>query len=308
MQKRKPTYLRTVVTTKCNLHCSYCHMEGDPQTPHSAHMLPLPLLGACLQVAARAGIQKFKFLGGEPLLRQDLPDVVRGLRAHAPSADLSIITAAALPTGRLDEVMAAGLDRVNVSIHGFSQARLAERHHNASKAWQQRDAFVKHARAYGRPMKLNYVYSGPEDAEDLGALLDWAAPLDVTVGVLDNLGCELDWTYVADVVSALRGLPVLIERDEDPHSLETLVWRYADGLRVEFKTEQLGHQRAFGACASCPARARCKEGIFALRLSHTGDLRPCMDRPDLSLPLAQIVGARGVEAGLDAWERFVEAL
>jgi len=306
--RRSPTYLRVVVTTRCNLQCAYCHMEGDPHQSGTPHGLDAELLGRCLEVAAAAGMRKIKLLGGEPLLRRDLPELVARLRQAAPEADLSIITAGVVPTEALDAVLGAGLDRVNVSIHGFLPAAMAIRYPNALRGWGRRQAFLERVMAWGRPLKLNYVLSGPQDEADLEALLDWAAPLPLVVNVLDNLSTALGWRGVLRTLVRLRGEPSERTRVEDPDSLTTMHLRWSDGLTVELKHEELGRLGAFVACAGCPVRAQCKEGIYALRLTHRGNLQACMDRPDLAIPLADLVSDGGVGAGLEAWREFMGRL
>lgn len=304
---RWPTYLRAVVTTRCPMRCTYCHMEGDPAGA-GPRQLDTATLGALLRVAARAGVEKFKFLGGEPLVRADMAQVVAALRVEAPTADLSVITAGVTLPDALPQCLAAGLDRANLSVHGFDLPAFERRGGNL-RTWQLRNASLRHLVAAGRPLKLNYVLSGPEDHEDLGALLAWAAGQPVVVNVLDDLGDpQASAETVTRTLHALRGPAARAEYVEDVHSLPTthLVW--ADGLRVEVKDHRLGDLAPWAACATCPVRARCREGIFALRLSHDGQLRACMDRPDLSLDVAGILRAEGEAAALQAWLGFVEGL
>src|SRR5690349_8152598 len=99
---RFPTYLRVVITTRCPLACSYCHMEGDPAVPGHENGLSTEDWCLLLHAALDSGIRKLKFLGGEPLVRRDLPAIVRSLRARDPTVDLSVITAGAVPRHMLD--------------------------------------------------------------------------------------------------------------------------------------------------------------------------------------------------------------
>lgn len=307
----RPSYLRVVVTTRCNHHCDYCHMEGDPHAPGTAAELATERLVASLHAAALAGVQKFKLLGGEPLLRRDLPTVIASLRAVAPGADISLITAGVVPVARLREAYEAGLSRANVSIHGWTPAALAE-NLQGRNGHGQRDAFLEaalgEAQSRGVPIKLNYVWRGEHDRADLAAFLAWAAPRRVLVNVLDDLSQDLSWEVIAGVLRSLRGP----HRDEhvidDPHSLPTLLREWDDGLRVELKHQQLGTVAPFGACSACPVRNRCKEGIVALRLTHRGMIQPCMDRADLGFDLGSYVASNGAALGavllrnvMDAW-------
>ncbi len=306
-----PTYLRVVVTTRCNYRCSYCHMEGDPHTPGTSSELPFEELVGCLITAAKAGVKKFKFLGGEPLLRRDLPAVIAALRAVAPDADLSIITAGAVPVERLMACYEAGLTRANVSIHGWGREALA---HNlaARGGWEMRarflDAAIAEAVRRGVLIKLNYVWSGPQDRDDLAAFLAWAATQPVTVNLLDDLSQDLSWHELSSVLEGLRGPHDEETRVDDPHSLPTLLRTWRDGLRVELKHQKLGAVAPFDACAGCSQQSRCKEGILALRLTHLGALQPCLDRADLGVPLRDYVTTNGPDLGAVLWRRAVEAM
>lgn len=304
---RPPTYLRTVVTTACPLSCSYCHMEGDAHQAGTARQLDPEVLDACLAVAAAAGIRKFKFLGGEPLVRRDLPERIQRLRRVAKSADLSIITSGVAPVSIVESLFAAGLDRMNVSIHGYSmpafaaRSRLPERHH------AQRAEVLAFLLRLGRPVKLNYVYSGPHDDADLGALLSWAAPLPLVVNVLDDLGNSmLGPSVLLQTLRQLRGDWTEQYAEHDADSLPTTRLRWPDGLVVEVKTEHLGQLAPWRDCGTCSLRSRCREGIYAVRLTHRGYLQLCMDRPELGISLVDALEA-GPAAAEHAWREFVAA-
>lgn len=307
---RAPTYLRVVATTRCNHHCDYCHMEGDPHRPGTSAELPTADLVGSLRAAALAGVKKFKFLGGEPLLRRDLPAVIAALRTYAPDADVSIITAGVVPVERLLAAYEAGLTRVNVSIHGWRPEALAQTI-AVRDAWSRRQTFLDAAIGESQqrrvPIKLNYVWTGEHDRDDLAAFLAWCVGRPVTVGLLDDLGRDLSWRDLERVLCDLRGDGFTREIVEDPHSLATLLLVWSDGLRVELKHQQLGIVAPFAACETCPERSRCKEGIVALRLTHGGVLQPCMDRPDLGFELSDYVRVNGPELGAVLWRRVMEA-
>jgi len=296
-----PTYLRVVVTPACPMRCAYCHAEGDK--PNGRRSLDLPTLNALLEGAVRAGIRKIKFLGGEPLVRADLPDVVRHLRGLGVALDLSVITSGAVPVQRVHALFDAGLDRMNLSIHGWGPEAFARRSPTPGLR-DRRDVVLQALLDAGRPLKLNYVVSGPEDEPDLSALLDWAAGRPLVVNVLDELGGDLGPSGVLNTVLRLRGPAVDAWIEPDANSLETVRLRWADGLVVEIKHLQLGALAPWRACATCPVRASCKEGIHAVRLTHEGEIRPCMDRPDLGRPLRE-VAAVSQEAINLAWRAFL---
>jgi cyclic pyranopterin phosphate synthase len=297
-----PTYLRVVVTAACPMRCAYCHAEGDK--PNGRPPLDAGTLSRLLEGAVRAGVRKIKFLGGEPLLRADLPEVVRRLRGLGAPLDLSVITSGAAPTARIHALFDAGLDRMNLSIHGWGAEAFARRS-PVARHRALRDAALEALLAAGRPLKLNYVLSGPADEPDLGLLLDWAAGRPLVVNVLDELSGSLGPSGVVDAVLRLRGPASDAWVEPDPDSLDTVRLRWADGLVVEVKHEQLGARAPWRACLTCPLRAACKEGIHAVRLTHEGEIRPCMDRPDLGRPIRALADVS--QAAVDeAWSRFLK--
>ncbi len=292
-------YLRVSLTEKCPMACGFCHAEGD-RPGEAASPTPAEWI-SLVSAAIHAGARKVKFLGGEPLVYRALPQVIAGVRAADPAVDLSLITSGVGPVRVLEEAFAAGLDRANMSIHGFGERVFADRSRSPSQR-VHRDQVLRALLRRGRPLKLNYVYTGPGDDADLADLLDWSAGRPLVVNVLDDLFApELGPAVVEGAVIRLHGVPTRVTLDHDPYSLSTRHLHWADGLEVEIKHQHLGETGSFAACATCPVRARCREGIRALRLSRDGQLRPCMDRPDLAVDLLTLLrrdGAPAVRAAL----------
>jgi len=257
-------------------------MEGDPGKGTGAST---ELIVEAAQAAHAMGVRKIKFLGGEPLLRRDLPLIVEQL-ADLEAVDLSLITGGAAPIATLDACFEAGLHRANLSIHGWTLEAFNGRARRGRRAWQTRNRTLDRLLELGRPLKLNYVYCSEEDEEDLAGLLDHCAALPLVVNVLNDLGNPaLDHRTLRRRLVTMRGPYAGAHVEPDPLSLPTVHLCWADGLVVELKHQQLGRVAPWTACDRCPARAQCREGIHALRLGHDGRLRICMDREDIALSL-----------------------
>ena len=307
-----PKYLRAVVTTACPMACTYCHMEGDPPVGVSGGAVQRGNLTtdewvAILEVAVQSGVRKVKFLGGEPLSRSDLPEIIRRVRAIDREVDLSVITSGVASVERLDACFAAGLTRANMSVHGWEAEAFARRNGNA-RMRLLRDRSLERLLQHGRCLKLNYVYGGPADVADLTQFLNWCAGKPVVANVLDDLGSDVGPRGVEAIVRELRGPPDQTWVDPDPYSLPTRHLRWSDGLQVEIKDQHLGELEPWNACATCPVRRRCKEGIHAVRVSHDGALRPCMDRPDLGFDLARPLREGGRTRLVTAWDGALSSL
>jgi molybdenum cofactor biosynthesis enzyme MoaA len=280
-------------------------MEGDPAHPTGGAGLSTALWQDLLHVALDCGVRKLKFVGGEPLIRRDLPEIIGSLRARDADVDISLVTSGAVPREAIERCFDCGLSRCNMTVHGFRGEDFALRG-GSPKQHDLRADFIETVLSYGRPMKINYVYTGARCDDDLAALLDWAAPRPCTIAVLDDLSRpDFDHRTVLGALHRLRGEPVARWDEPDPHSLPALRLRLADGPVVEVKDRSLGAAAPWASCVVCLRRATCREGILALRLTHTGVLRPCMDRADLGVALVPALAAGGRAAAREAWRSWL---
>ncbi|MDD1694179.1 MAG: GTP 3',8-cyclase MoaA [Methanoregula sp.] len=102
--------IRISLTPRCNFRCIYCHREGEI-TPEAE--LSKEEIAEILRVAAKFGIRSVKFTGGEPLLRNDIIEIIRSV---PPTMESSMTTNGTLLTRYAKDLKAAGMKRVNVSL------------------------------------------------------------------------------------------------------------------------------------------------------------------------------------------------
>lgn len=153
--------LRISLTNRCNLRCIYCHSEGESTsagreiTPETIHTL--------LAVASKHGVEKVKFSGGEPLLRDDLPDILAGL---PPLKDVSLTTNGTLLSEKAGELADFGLHRVNISLDTLdtdTYDRITRTRHYHSRVMDGIQAAID---ARLTPVKINMVIlKGLNDGE-----------------------------------------------------------------------------------------------------------------------------------------------
>src|SRR2546422_10050179 len=84
--------LRLSVTDRCNLRCRYCMPEDDYVWLPRAAILTFEELERLVRIFAGLGVHKVRLTGGEPLLRHDLPTLVRLIAGHAEVTDLAMTT------------------------------------------------------------------------------------------------------------------------------------------------------------------------------------------------------------------------
>ena len=108
--------LRISVTDRCNLRCQYCMPEKDYVWLPRADILDFEEVGLLVDVFAGLGVDRVRLTGGEPLVRRNLPQLVRLLAAKSRIRDLALTTNGVLLADQAGELRAAGLHRVTVSL------------------------------------------------------------------------------------------------------------------------------------------------------------------------------------------------
>lgn len=109
--------LRVSVTQRCNLHCPYCHREGQEKRPENSVIeMTSDEIVRIVRVAVGLGIADIKLTGGEPLLRRDILSIIRGIASIKGLRDFSITTNGTLLAPLARHLRNYGLQRVNVNI------------------------------------------------------------------------------------------------------------------------------------------------------------------------------------------------
>ncbi|MBI3028925.1 MAG: GTP 3',8-cyclase MoaA [Candidatus Rokubacteria bacterium] len=108
--------LRISVTDRCNLRCQYCMPEEDYVWLPREDLLRFEEISNLVDVFGELGVDKLRLTGGEPLLRRDLPRLVRLLAAKPGVRDLAITTNGVLLAEQARALHEAGLHRVTVSL------------------------------------------------------------------------------------------------------------------------------------------------------------------------------------------------
>jgi cyclic pyranopterin phosphate synthase len=117
--------LRISVTDRCNIRCFYCMPEDVKFGPRET-LLTFEEIERVARIAAELGVQKIRITGGEPLVRKDLPVLIRGLAEIPGIEDLALTTNGVLLAEKAPELYAAGLRRINVHLDTLDRERFAQ--------------------------------------------------------------------------------------------------------------------------------------------------------------------------------------
>ena len=165
--------LRISVTDRCNFRCTYCMPLDHYDWIARSQILSYEEIGRLAGILASLGVRKVRITGGEPLLRKQLPDLVRMLSAIDGLDDLCLTTNGSLLEEMAGPLRKAGLDRVTISIDSLDPdtfARIAQR---ARLAPVLRGVAAA-KRAGLAPIKLNTVIERGVNDHEIADLLEFS--------------------------------------------------------------------------------------------------------------------------------------
>ena len=178
-------YLRISVTDRCNLRCVYCMKEEQQEFLPSGELLTLEEWVRLCKGAALAGIRKIRITGGEPLMRQDIVELVEAI-SNIPGIEKVVMTSNAVHLAPLAEKLKkAGLSGVNVSIDSLD----AEQYCRLTRRDVLSDALagLVSCGKVGLPVKVNCVPVAGENEKELLHLAELAKEYPMEVRFIEMM-------------------------------------------------------------------------------------------------------------------------
>ncbi|XP_041353494.1 molybdenum cofactor biosynthesis protein 1-like isoform X2 [Gigantopelta aegis] len=122
---RQHTYLRISLTERCNLRCQYCMPAEGVDLTSKENLLSTSEILELSRLFVRQGITKVRLTGGEPLVRPDLVNVIKGLNALKSEGleSIAMTTNGITLARKLPQLKEAGLDYLNISLDTLIPAK-----------------------------------------------------------------------------------------------------------------------------------------------------------------------------------------
>jgi GTP 3',8-cyclase len=272
--------LRLSVTDRCNFRCQYCMpAEGLPWLERS-EILSFEEIERIVTVLAGIGVRSVRLTGGEPLVRRDLPGLVRRLAAIDGLDDLSLTTNGYLLDRDAEALVAAGVNRFNVSVDSLQRDRFFQqtRRDALPRVLAGLEALARFPAAH--PIKINVVALRDFTEEEVLPFARFAREHPFEVRFIEFMPLDADHAWSPDRVLTGGEIRAEIERH---WTLEPITrepgatarsYRFADGRgRIGFVNP-----------VSEPFCADCDR----IRLTADGRLRTCLfslRETDLRSPL-----------------------
>lgn len=147
-------YLRISVTDRCNLRCCYCMPEGA-QDVGMKNILTFEEIWEIVRTGVSLGITHIRITGGEPLVRKDCVDLIRGIREIPGVETITMTTNGVLLGNYGKQLKEAGVDGVNISLDTLDPEEFYKI--TGKRELQEVLAGIRAAKTAGLPVKLNAV-------------------------------------------------------------------------------------------------------------------------------------------------------
>jgi len=287
--------LRISVTDRCNFRCVYCMPHDRLDWVPRAELLAFEEIAVVARAAIRLGICDFKITGGEPLLRHDLPRLIRLLRTLAGIGDLSMTTNGVLLTDLAETLRDAGLDRLTVSLDSLEPATFRDITRGGNVEQVLAGIRAACAAGFGHP-KINCVVMRGVNDHEVPDFAAFARDTDCTVRFIEYmplgesyLSAQYDERFVSEA-----DIRRWIEQRFGP-----LIPAGADAGHGPAKVFHLPGGRGRIGFISAMSKPFC-DTCNRLRLTAEGQLRSCLfDGGEIELrPLLR--DERSMPANFDA--------
>ncbi|MEA2299152.1 MAG: 3,8-cyclase [Solirubrobacteraceae bacterium] len=274
--------VRISVTDRCNFRCQYCMpAEGLPWLEHD-QVLSFEEVARLVEILAGLGVGDIRLTGGEPLVRRDFPRLAGMLAGIAGVEDLSVTTNGFLLERDAAALVAAGINRFNVSIDSLQRDRFFQMTRRDALPRVLRGLEVLAGFPAAHPIKINAVGLRGYTEEEVLPLARFARTHPYEVRFIEFMPLDADHAWNPDLVlpgeeirAAIHAVYPLEAEPREP-SATARVYRFVDGQgKIGFINP-----------VSDPFCGDCNR----IRVTSEGKLRTClfsMHETDLRTPMRE---------------------
>ncbi|NLU04174.1 MAG: GTP 3',8-cyclase MoaA [Methanothermobacter sp.] len=258
--------LRLSITGRCNVNCIYCHRDG--MTSSRGELSAADIEKLC-RVASDLGVGKIRLSGGEPLIRDDIVEIVERIN-NIGFRDISITTNGTLLEGYSTALSEAGLDSVNVSFDTLNPATY--RFITRKDYLERVKSGISSAVDVGLdPVKINMVILRGVNHHEVWDMFEFCREKGAVLQIIELLkteSCHDDAVerYHCDITPIEAELAERADRIRTRKFMQDRKKYYIDGGEIEV-VRPMDNTRF---CANCTR----------LRVTPDGKLKPCLLRND----------------------------
>jgi len=310
--------LRISVTDRCNFRCTYCMPADNVEFMDRVKLLSFEELTRIATIVSKLGINRLRLTGGEPLMRKDLPQLIRMLAGVEGINDIAMTTNAFFLKEHAQSLKDAGLKRLNVSLDALDPEKF--KHVNRRDCLQQvLDGLQEASRVGFNAIKINAVAMRNFSESEIISLIDMGRSDGFEVRFIEFMPLDSDQAWERnkvlfghEIIDLIREKYELIPIDNSLDIGPASEYEFADGKG------KIGIITA----VSNPFCDHCNR----IRMTADGKLRTCLfstDETDLkqlirsgasdediaeALRQAVLIKEPGHKINLDSFERPTRAM
>ncbi len=283
--------LRISITQRCNLNCFFCHQEGESGA--GGEEVTVDEIEAIAKTASSLGIRRAKITGGEPLLREDLTEIVRRISPHFE--EVSMTTNGVGLAGRACELSEAGLKRVNVSLHS-ARSEVYTKITGVDALDEVRRGVTAAIECGMSPVKLNMVVMEGLNDGEVEEMIEFSKEVGAILQLIEFQALEKGVEGYGIYHHDLRPWEEELEARSERVVVRELHRRKQYHLKGGGIVEVVRPMHNSHFCEYCTR----------IRMTSDGHLKPCLMREDNHVEAVQCLRLGGSEVALaDAFREAV---
>lgn len=263
---RRIDYLRISITDRCNLRCVYCMPEEGVALQPKNELLSFEEIWRVAKAAAEVGFKKFRVTGGEPLVVKGAVDFLRGLREAVGDAELCLTSNGTQLADVIDDVFAAGVNRLNISLDTLDPDRF--------KQLTRRDGLDRVLYCIDRALelgfdrvKVNAVIVPGVNEGDLLPMVSLAEQRDLDVRFIEQMPLD------GQTDGGFMGAEEMVSLINTRYPLDAVIPDDSrQAAQLMFRSESLRGRVGIIAPRSRKFCASCNR----MRLTSNGELKGCL--------------------------------
>lgn len=252
--------LRISLTNRCNLKCIYCHREGE--TRDIKIEMDVGTVSNIVKASKAFGVNKVKFSGGEPLIRDDFEKIIEALPRLK---DISATTNGIFLSKRAHSLADSGLDRINISLPSLSPEKY--RQITGGDMEMVLEGINAAVECGLTPVKLNMVLLKGINNAEIPEMMNYIQKFDGKV-ILQLIEL-MDFNKMREYQVNINEVEKYLESKASNIEVRSMHRRkkyYIEGVEVEL-VRPIDNSHF---CANCTR----------LRVTSDGKLKPCLLRND----------------------------
>jgi len=260
--------LRISVTDRCNFRCTYCMPADNVEFMPRDNLLSFEEITRVAQIGAGLGIKRLRLTGGEPLMRKDLPVLIRMLTQVEGIEDVAMTTNAFFLKDHAKALNEAGLKRLNISLDALDPEKF--RHVNRRDCLKEVLEGIKISAEEGfKSIKINAVAMRNFSESEIMRLIEMGRSDGFEIRFIEFMPLDSDQTWERDKV--LFGHEI-IDLIKEKHELVPVENSLEIGPASEYDFADGKGRIGIITAVSNPFCDHCNR----IRMTANGKLRTCL--------------------------------